>query len=63
MQYIEWAVLCLSAIGLLALCIFAWVGFRVLYSNFTQHLMAWKARRHWERFQKLPEEMRKALDE
>jgi hypothetical protein len=63
MQYIEWAVLCLSGVGLLALCVFAWVGFRVLYGNFIQHLMAWKARRHWERFQKLPEGMRKAIDE
>lgn len=63
MQYIEWAVVCLSVIGLLILCFFAWVGFRVLYGNYIQNLMAWKARKHWERFQKLPEGMRKALDE
>lgn len=63
MKYIEWAVLCLAGIGLLALCFFAWVGFRVLFGDFMQFLMAWRARKHWERFQKLPEGMRKAIDE
>jgi len=63
MKYIEWAVMGLAGLGLLALCVFAWVGFRVLFANYTQHIMAWKARRHWERFQKLPEGMRKAIDE
>jgi hypothetical protein len=63
MQYIEWAVMCLAGLGLLSLCFFAWVGFRVLFGDFMQFLMAWRARRHWERFQKLPEGMRKAIDE
>lgn len=63
MKFLEWAVLCLAMMGLLALCFFAWIGFRVLYANYIKHLMAWKARRHWERFEKLPEGMRKALDE
>ena len=53
----------LAGLGLLALCVFAWVGYRVLLSNFTQFLVGWKARRHWERFKKLPEGMRKAIDE
>jgi hypothetical protein len=63
MKYIEWAVMGLAGLGLLALCVFAWVGYRVLLSNFTQFLVGWKARRHWERFKKLPEGMRKAIDE
>ena len=62
MKYIEWGVLALAFLGLLAICVFAWVGFRVLYGNFIQFLMAWKARRHWERFQKLPKGMQEALD-
>jgi hypothetical protein len=62
MKFIEWAVICLSMFGLLALCVFAWVGFRVLFSNFMQYLLAWKARRHWERFQRLPKGMQDALD-
>lgn len=63
MKYIEWAVMGLSMLGLLAMCLFAWIGFRVLYADYTKTILAWRARRHWERFEKLPKGLKEKLDE
>ena len=62
MGLLEWAMKVLTVIGLLAVLFFFAVGFMVIYSNVRAQIELWKARKHFERFGKLPPKIQDALD-